>query len=414
MASFQKTTLETVGFGSPKIPAAPLVVDDWTLAFRLGFSGKAFWYILGNRMKLYKVFKIKKASGGLRTIHAPTKMMKVFLSQVRSRILLPLCEQLGAHIGAYQVGKSTRDSAVRHLHECAVCAVADSPHTCIELVREKDKRQGFEVLRSGQETCPACQPVPKHECTRRGVKIHMDLKDFFGSTRRAWIRKYFMTTVGYNNYVSNLLATAMTVEFDKGGKKYSAVPQGAPTSGDICNLVADVRLDQPLMKALEGTGWVYSRYADDIYLSHPQNLSQDAVNQLIAQVNKLILASGYRMNRKKLHVQRPHRRQQLLGVVLNQKINVPLDAMRRMRAILNNCYHHGFDAEAKKAGYPQDKTAKFIGWIGGRLSYMQMVNPHRADKLKQMFALARARYKAPEPLPMMPIIDDGTAPLFRD
>ena len=285
--------------------------------------------------------------------------------------------------------------------DCSVCAPLDQPHTCIVVVREKTnattgKKAGFETMRADTATCPACQPTPKHACTRRGVKIHMDLKDFFGSTRRSWIRKYFQDVVGYNHYVSNLLSTAMTVELvSPKGKKRNGVPQGSPTSGDICNLVADWKLDQPVLKALEGTGWKYSRYADDLYISHPKNLSPDAVNQTIQLMDSLVRKSGYVMNHKKLHVQRPHRRQQLLGVVLNQKVNIPLDAYRRMRAILHNVYFNGFEKEAERSRF--GKASAFINYLGGRISYMQMVNHHKADRLRQMFDLARTRWKADAP-----------------
>jgi retron-type reverse transcriptase len=401
MASFQKTSLETIELKTPKLKAAPLVVDDWTLAFRLGFSGKALWYVVGRRTKLYKVFKIKKASGGLRIIHAPNRIIELFLKQLRTRILMPLAAALGPHVGAYQIGKSTKDSAVFHLHPCATCAPGDQPHTCKEYVVEKTPgKGGVRVVRADQGSCVACQPIPKHACARRGVKLHLDLKDFFGSTRRAWIRRYFTEVVGYNHYVSSLLSSIMTVEFvrERNGKtiKYQGVPQGAPTSGDICNLVADWRLDQPVLAALKGTGWVYSRYADDIYLSHPQNLSRDAVNHVIEQMNALIINAGYRMNRKKLHVQRPNRRQQLLGVVLNQKINIPYDQYKRMKAILNNCLHNGFDAEAGKKG--AESTGKFLSWIQGRLSYMKMVNPQKTQRLKAMFDLAKQRHLAQQPM----------------
>lgn len=394
MATFKTTKLERIEFEPPKIKLdkLPLVIDDWTLAFRLGFTGRALWFILNNRDKQYKVFKIKKASGGLRTVHNPSPIMRLITKQVRSRILLPLCEQLGPHVGAYQVGKSTRDTAKQHLFSCEVCDKSDQPHTCQTTLEPSGK--GYQLIRTGTTTCPACQPVPKHDCTRRGVKIHMDLKDFFPSTRRSFIRKYFHEVVGYNHYVSGLLAQLLTVTLEnpKTKKKYSGVPQGSLASGDICNLVADWKLDGPLLKALPG--WRYSRYADDLYFSHPENLSREEVDKVIATITQVVVDAGYRVNRRKLHVQRPNRRQKILGIVLNQKVNIPRESYRKFRSLLHNCVKDGFQAQVKRA--KKESVGQLHSWIAGKIAYFAMVAPERANKLRLIYSHARTLHEASE------------------
>ena len=391
MGTYHQTLLEKIEF-QPVAPDVPLVVDDWSLSFLLGFRGKVTWYVLKNRQKLYRLFKIKKASGGLRTIHNPAPLMRIFAKQLRHRILLPLVAKLGPHVGAYQLGKSVRDTAARHLLPCPECDKLDQKHTCSYRVEEKDAQ--YRVLRLGTETCAACAAVPKHDCPRHGVKIHMDLKDFFGSTRRSWIRDYFHTVVGYNHYVSGLLAQLLTVELKNEKTKYqhSGVPQGAKTSGDICNLVADHRIDHAIMAALPG--WVYSRYADDLYLTHPQNLSKEEVNRVIAVVERAVNQAGYRLNRKKLHVQRPHRQQRVLGIVINNKISIPRQEYRRMHAILNNCIRNGFEAEFARS--KKESAAQMLGWLTGKVTYLRMIDPTKGDKLHAMLNLAKQRHMPQE------------------
>jgi hypothetical protein len=395
MASYDRTVLESMEWREPRVSAAPLVVDDWTLAFRLGCSGKTLWHVVKNQSRfgprgLYKRFTLKKATGGVRVIHSPSRTMKAFLTQVRARILLPLTKTLGPHVAAYQVGKSTRDAVLLHLHPCPVCAPGDGPHTCSEEIVETEDG-GYETRRKGQEECIACRPVPKHDCPRRGVKVHFDLQDFFGSTRRSYVRAYFEEVVGYNHYVSSLLATVMTVTLEgRQGKSHHGVPQGAPTSGDICNLVADWKIDQPLLADLVGSGWTYSRYADDLYLSHPENLSREEVDALVGRVAGTVRRAGYRLNWKKLHVQRPNRRQTHLGLVVNNKVSLPAEHLRQMRATLHNCYRNGFAVEAEKAG--MESSSRFVAWLGGRVSYMEMVVPHKAARFRQLLNLAKARH----------------------
>ena len=388
MTTYAKTTLERIEF-KPVKHDMPLVIDDWSLAFRMGFRGKSFWYVMLDRDKLYKVFKIRKASGGMRTIHNPKLIMRVMAKQLRARILLPLCEKLGPHVGAYQIGKATRDTAQQHLFACGVCAQHDGPHTCSTTLVPSKK--SYKLIHENRDTCLACQSPPKHVCSRRGVKIHMDLKDFFTSTRRCWIRQYFHTVVGYNHNVSSLLAHLLTAQFtnNRTKKVFHGVPQGSLTSGDICNLVADWRLDQRILSDLKD--WRYSRYADDLYFSHPENLPKAQVDAVISKIERIVQASGYRVNRKKLHVQRPTRRQKILGIVLNQKLNIPHEEYRRMRSLLNNCITDGFDAQLKRAS--KDSVLQLQSWISGKLAYFHMVAPERAAKLKLLYTYAKAKHK---------------------
>jgi hypothetical protein len=222
----------------------------------------------------------------------------------------------------------------------------------------------------------------------------MDLKDFFGSTRRSWIRKYFHEEIGYNHYVSSLLAELMTVTFNKGDphkKSHDGVPQGAISSGDICNLVADWRLDGEILKSFPD--WTYSRYADDLYFSHPDNLPRDVVDSTIRRIEAVIQSAGYRANRKKLHVQRPNRRQKILGIVLNQKLNMPKEQYRKFRSLLYNCVEHGFESQVVKA--KQRNVETLHGWLAGKIAYFTMIAPDKGNRLKLVYKHAREVHKAP-------------------
>lgn len=387
MSSYKHTTIERLELKAllRKTEKLPLVIDDWTLSFRLGFRGKTFWYIHKNRDSLYKEFRIRKATGGMRTIHNPAPLMRTFSQQLRTRILLPLCAELGDHVSAYQMGKGTIDAAREHLAYCEVCAPFDVEHTCgPQVVSEGDGLR----YRVKKDDCVACSLPPPHECPRKGVKIHMDIKDFFGSTRRSWIRQYFQEAVGYNHYVSGLLAHLMTVTLTNPRTKetYHGVPQGSKTSGDICNLIADWRFDRAIKEKYPE--WKYTRYADDLYFSHPKNLPKAETDAFIKGVEKIVSDSGYRINGKKLHVQRPHRRQRLLGVVLNQKLNIPREQFRQMRSLLHNCVQTGFEAQVERA--KRDSVENLHHWIRGKIAYFGMVAPAKAAHLKALYQHACA------------------------
>lgn len=392
MSNRRYTDMEIIDVNPLNVEGVPLVIDDMTLAFRLGFTNKVLWYAILHPNQVYKQFSIKKASGKLRTIHAPTSMMKLLLTMVRVRFLLPLVRNLGPHVTAYRENQGARDAVRKHLHSCSVCDQYDVPHTCATSINYDDKT--YKVLKANPD-CKACAQPPKHDnCSRRGVKVHLDLRDFFPSTRASWIREYLHQTVGYNARVSSLLASLMTVPLERKIKGVTrtvrGVPQGGPTSGDICNLVADRRLDQPLLRALEGTGWHYTRYADDLYFSHSENLPAEKITELIETVRAHARAAGWLLNNEKIHVQRAKWQQRLLGVTLNRKPNIPNDKYRKIRVIVHRCFVHGFAAEAQRLGFPSD--TKLTSWVGGQISWFTAINPVKAEKLRLIFEAAREKH----------------------
>lgn len=361
MPTYKQNFLERIEVREPLIrfDNVPLVIDDWTLAFRLGFTGKTFWYIVENRHKLYDEFMLKKKSGGLRRTFDPSGLMRVFQTQLRARLLLPLVSHLGPHVAAYQVGKSTVDAAVAHIRECKVC---------------------------DETTKPGTSPT-KHDCPRRGVKFKMDLKDFFLSTRRSWIRQYFHQVVGYNHYASSLLGQLLTTTYyDEKKRKRNGVPPGALTAGDICNLVCDWKIDQPLLEALP-RGWRYTRYADDLYFSYDEPLPTGAVNHVIKLVADVVKESGYRVNWKKLQVQHWRRPQRVLGININRKLNIPANEFRRMHMILYKAKQKGFDAQLQYA--KKESVPKLHAWIVGKLNYFTRFAPEKTKKLTLLYAAAK-------------------------
>lgn len=345
-----RTSLRPSGFKTNSLEIfeipddGPYIFDDLTLAHALGYRVKIMWWLLHTRNKHYKSFEIKKATGGVRKIHAPDPIMKNFQTHILNRLLEPLQDQLGEHVGAYRKGKSCRDTALLHVRDGA----------------------------------PA-------------THIHMDIKNFFGSTRRAYVRRYFKQ-IGYNHYVASLLGTLLTVP--DGKKNY--VPQGNPTSGAITNLIADAWIDSKIMGALSELpgDWVYTRYADDMHISVGNDsgavIQRSMIDNIIKYVDNVVTKAGYRINRKKTRVQRCHRQQKLLGVVVNDKGHMSREAYDRMKALIHNCFVYGFDTQHEWHDLPNKEA--FITKINGKISYYMSIDPNRGGKLRERWNLVKARW----------------------
>lgn len=95
------------------------------------------------------------------------------------------------------------------------------------------------------------------------------------------------------------------------------VPQGAPTSAMLSNLVCR-GLDDRLSRRLAAWGWVYSRYSDDVYISsHRTGRSHNELARVISTVQSELQRCRFVMNAHKTAVSGPGDRKLVLGLVVN-------------------------------------------------------------------------------------------------
>lgn len=313
-----------------KIPKGmPWVFDLTSFAYSLGIQGRTCTYLVVTRKNQYKKSFIPKKTGGVRMINAPSEKLKFVQKRLLDNYLNKF--EYPEHISAYVQGRQTRTSAEKH---------------------------------SGKP-----------------LLIIMDLKDFFTTTKRSWIRHVLQKECNYPFLVAGYMADLMTVPIETESGVKHVVPQGAPTSGAIANLVANERIDKKLLKLCEDWGFEYTRYADDLAFSCEKRLSKKDTNKFIKQATKIIKQGGYLVNYKKLRVVRSGRQQRLLGMTINEKPNVIRKHYHNLRARIHHCKYKGFDTVAEEMGLENGETLK--SQIEGKLSYYHMINPTKALKLKK-------------------------------
>ena len=180
---------------------------------------------------------------------------------------------------------------------------------------------------------------------------------------------------GYSERVSNLLA-ALTTHRPKlpDGRVIwpGALPQGAPTSPAIANLVAR-RLDARLTGLAQKVGAVYTRYADDMTFSFALTPGIP-VGRFCWWVDGICQQEGFVENVAKRKVLRRGNQQRVTGVVVNSGLFVPRKARRRFRAILHNCRTKGI---ASQAGGRDN----FADYLRGFAAYVHMVQPALGARL---------------------------------
>ena len=173
------------------------------------------------------------------------------------------------------------------------------------------------------------------------VILTMDISNFFNSIKISWVNRV-LTLCAYralgikqdsfkegdemcNVLDSHYLASICCYK--------NQLPQGAPTSPAIANLYA-MQMDSRLQKISDNNGLTYTRYADDMTFSHPN--SKYDIGKHIVQIEEVVKDHSLKLNHKKTRILRPHRRMNVTGVVINDKLGVPKYVWRNMRAKLHN------------------------------------------------------------------------------
>jgi hypothetical protein len=300
--------------GNIPMPADAMGLSQW-----IGIKCHKMWWFVMQRKQMYKIHHIPKKKGGVRILHEPMPKMKYAQRMLLDRVLDKFPVQ--PHFGAYTGARGVRYTAARHA--------------------------GHKIV------------------------LELDIKDFFGSTTRKYVREFFRAA-GWPAQPANLAADLLTYPVKK---DLSIVPQGAPSSPQLCNLIGHMRFDQKILAAIAAIdpGWVYTRYSDNIVLSHPEDRPRPEVNDVLNAARSAITSGGYRVHPKKIKIMRsshPKKPQRLLGLTINTTPNVPAEDFKRLRAQVHRACTKGLD---QVTGIPKGKHV--ASHLKGRLAYYLHINP---------------------------------------
>ncbi len=227
------------------------------------------------------------------------------------------------------------------------------------------------------------------------VVLRIDLQDFFPSISAARIQALFRT-IGYPESVADLLAglctntTPLDVwegdclgEFGNQIRNASLLysrphlPQGAPTSPALANLCA-YRTDCRLTGLAGSAGAVYTRYADDLAFSGDGDFER-VVKRFSLHVCATLLEEGFTAHYRKTRIMKRGVRQHLTGIVVNERLNVVRSDYDRLKATLTNCVRMGPESQNRMG------NEFFRAHLEGRITFVEMINPTRGRRLRELF-----------------------------
>ena len=233
----------------------------------------------------------------------------------------------------------------------------------------------------------------------RSVCLKMDLKQFFPSIEARRVGGIFRslnfpppvtqvltglcTTIAKPEDIKRL--KTMSTSGQQLNRLYARrhLPQGAPTSPKLANLVA-FRLDRRLDGLVRPFDGRYSRYADDLLFSFPRDYAVDRqcknrLRRLSNLIAAIAIEEGFDVNFRKTRIMFNSQRQLATGLVINEKPNCPRKQYEQLKAILHNCILHGPETQNR------DNHSNFQAHLKGRVEWIAYLNQNRGQKLRQQF-----------------------------
>ncbi|WP_439504896.1 reverse transcriptase family protein [Sediminibacterium sp.] len=189
---------------------------------------------------------------------------------------------------------------------------------------------------------------------------------------------------GIVNIIAAICCTDMEVErktetgeWEK--VKRSVLPQGAPTSPVITNIVCQ-RLDYLLSGVAKRFGLKYSRYADDITFSSLHNVYQ-AESDFLKELHRIITEQNFHIKESKTRLQKDGYRKEVTGLLVNEKANVQQRYIKQLRMWLYYWERYGYERAShfflkqyiSDRGHCKDAKPEMINVISGKLDYLKMV-----------------------------------------
>ena len=293
----------------------------------VGYGALTYWAVRKNLSDRYEEFTIPKRNGGHRTIKAPLPPLKVIQRKL-ARILALLYSPRDVVLGFVPGGGVVRNA--------------------------------------------------RSHVGKRFV-LNVDLRHFFDAIHFGRVRGLLMAApYSLPKAVATILAQLTCSS--------PGLPQGGPTSPIVSNMVC-ARLDSELYRLARKYHCSYTRYADDLTLSSnrstfPADLAvrEGGGTAVGSHLSAVIESNGFEVNASKVRLQTSSDRQEVTGIVVNEKLNVRRSYIRETRAMLHAWEEQGLDVASEthaglyaKRRHPKRMAPRFELVVRGRVGFIGMV-----------------------------------------
>lgn len=272
---------------------------------------KILYNISNNIDANYDELIIKKKNKSLRYLYEPSHELK----EIQKRILKNILEEmkLPEYVIAYKKGCSLKDNAIQHVNKKMI--------------------------------------------------VKLDIKNFFDNIT---FNKVYDSCFNETLYPKSLgvLLTNLCCYNNK-------LPQGAPTSGYISNLVMR-NFDLKIMNYCKENKISYTRYCDDMTFSGDFN-----VNELTSYAKKLLKENGFLLNKRKTRVINQSNRQLVTGIVVNEKLSISRKYKKKLRQEMYYIRKFGINSHIKKLKILNKK--EYLNKLLGKINFVLQIENNNKE-----------------------------------
>lgn len=283
----------------------PVIYDSTNFSGLVGYNTKYIRRSIVSTTYFYRYFEIKKKNGKIRKLAEPLPSLKEIQKWILNEILYNV--KVSKHAKGYI-----------------------------------PKRGLFEHLK-----------YHKNE----EIVLTLDIDNFFTNIKFDLVFKVF-SNLGYSNNVSYILSKLCTLD--------NALPQGAPTSPYISNIIL-YDFDNCISAYCKKNNIKYTRYADDLAFSG--NFESKELIELIKENLKNL---NLKINRDKTQLMKKNTQQIVSGVVVNEKIQIPKTIRNKIRNEMFYINKFGIKSHLEKIN---EHRENYVLHLLGKINYLLYLNP---------------------------------------
>jgi hypothetical protein len=300
----------------------PIIFDVNHFSLLTGIRKKSIYSIMNKPSAFYYFAEIPKRSGGIRKISIPFPALMYLQKWILENVL-----------------------------------IKDVPHDCATAFYKKRSIITHANIHLG------------NECL-----LKLDLENFYSSIPKKRIISVFQY-LGYSHNVSYMLASICCVN--------DCLPQGAPTSPTLSNIVAK-RLDKRLLGLTKINEIIYSRYADDLTFSG-NYISEN----LIFLIKKIISEEGFTLNEKKSRLSFEGQKKIITGISISgNKLTLPKNTSRKIRQEVFYIKKYGLKNHMVVT---KNQDPIYIDRLLGKLRFWKSIEPNNDFVIKAIKELSLIR-----------------------
>jgi RNA-directed DNA polymerase len=186
----------------------------------------------------------------------------------------------------------------------------------------------------------------------------IDLRACFPNTDNISVYNAYIKKLGCSPKIASLLSKLTTF--------HRRVPQGAPTSPAITNLVL-LDLHKEVSEIARKNGLNLSFYIDDIVFSG------DNVKESIEPIIQTVQKYGYAVSNSKKNQMPASGPQVVTGLLVNRKVNIQKDYIYKLKADIFSKKSEGIISETEQQA------------LRGKINFIRQINPDLANKIEEWF-----------------------------